>query len=370
MLCQTEETTLPELKTKPSILIVDDEPVIRDLCARVLTGFDIFEAGGGDEALAIFERERPDVVLADIMMPRMSGIDLLKAIKDQAPNQVVVLMTGFAEKDIILQALKNGADEFINKPLNLLQLRTAIDSVLEKKRLKEELLYLKRSDRLKAEFLGLVSHKLKTPTTAISLFIQNLASGAVAAEGDEYRQMLDRILTEARHLDHLIKDLLSFSEIILHKEGPKIEPTDVRSLLLNAVEPLEKDFRRKGIELELQIPDSLTERTLDTRRISFVVRALLDNAFKFTPEGGHVRFTVVDGDELTLEIADNGVGIDNEDVPKLTEKFYQVDPENTGQVRGFGLGLYYVRRFVRVHSGRLSFSSTPGRGTTVKVSRP
>jgi len=362
--------TLADGRTQSTILIVDDESVIRGLCARVLNGFDIFEAGGAEEALTIFEREHPDVVLADIMMPNMSGLELLRAIKAQAPNQIVVLMTGFAEKEIILQALKSGADEFISKPINLLQLRTAIDSVLEKKKLKEELLDLKHSDHLKAEFLGLVSHKLKTPTTAIYLFIQNLASGAVVPEGEAYRDILDRILDESRHLDNLIKDLLSFSEIILHQDGPKIELTDVHQLLAEVTAPFRERFHHKGIDFEVHLPATLRERSLDSRRIHVVVWALLDNALKFTPQGGRVRFSVTDGTELVIEVTDNGVGINSEELLKITEKFYQVDPQRTGQVRGFGLGLYYAQRFVRVHGGRLSFTSTPGQGTTVKVVLP
>ena len=91
-------------------------------------------------------------------------------------------MTGYADKDIILRALKADADDFIHKPINLLQLKTTIDKALEKKRLRRELVQLKQLDRIKSDFLGLISHKLRTPTTAISLFIQNLASGAVDIE--------------------------------------------------------------------------------------------------------------------------------------------------------------------------------------------
>ena len=108
------------------------------------------------------------------MMPGMDGIELLKRIKEKEPTIVVIVMTGFAEKDVILNALKADADDFISKPLNLLQLKTAIDKALVKKALKEEIASLKSLDRLKSNFLSTISHKFRTPLTSISLFLQNL----------------------------------------------------------------------------------------------------------------------------------------------------------------------------------------------------
>ena len=131
------EMTLEIAQNKKSILVVDDEAIIRDLCGRALKGYRIVEAGDGEEALRLFERGGIDVVLTDVMMPRMGGIELLKRLKEAEPTLVVIVMTGFADKDIILNALKADADDFITKPLNLLQLKTAIDNALVKKALKE-----------------------------------------------------------------------------------------------------------------------------------------------------------------------------------------------------------------------------------------
>ena len=96
-----------------SIMIVDDEPVIRDLCCRALKGYRLVEAGDGEEALALFEKGGVDVILTDVMMPKMGGIELLKRVKEIEPTILVIVMTGFADKDIILNALKADADDFI-----------------------------------------------------------------------------------------------------------------------------------------------------------------------------------------------------------------------------------------------------------------
>ena len=353
------------------ILMVDDESVIRELCARVLKGYRVLQATSGEEALEILSRETVDLVLTDVMMPGMNGLDLLRAVKEREPNQVVVVMTGYADKEIILRALKADADDFISKPINLLQLKTTIDKVLEKKDLKEELLQLKRMDRLKSDFLGLISHKLKTPTTAISLFIQNLAGGIGDPTDPTFLKTLDLILDESRYLSYLIQDLLFYSEIIL-QEGP-LKPTAVlpRDLAMAVVTDLKDAFVNKGVHLETLLDPPQPPMQLDAKLIRFALLALLENALKFTPPGGTVSLSVEGRDrELLLVIADTGQGIPADELPRVFDKFYQVDPAHTGQVRGFGLGLYYSRQFVQMHGGTIHLESQPGLGTVATLTLP
>jgi signal transduction histidine kinase len=126
-----------------------------------------------------------------------------------------------------------------------------------------------------------------------------------------------------------------------------------------------------GLALEFTPPASLPEVPLDRSQFDFILRALLLNAIKFTPRGGRVTLEVTaTAKEFSLRVSDNGVGIAAEEIPKIFEKFYQVDPHNSGQVRGFGLGLYYARQFVRSHGGTIQLVSSPGSGTTATVTLP
>ncbi|MEJ2699780.1 MAG: ATP-binding protein, partial [Desulfuromonadales bacterium] len=292
--------------------------------------------------------------------------------KEDSPDQVVVVMTGYAEKEVILQALRADADDFINKPINLLQLRTTIEKVLEKKVLKEELVHIKHMDRLKSDFLGLISHKLKTPITSISLFIQNLAQGIGDPADPDFKKTLGLILAESEYLGYLIQDLLYYSEILLQEGPPKPVDTDLKDLLQAILGEVKPSAADKGVtilsdsleDLDLQMP-------LDRKRIGFAIRSLLDNAVKFTPPGGQVTLEAEAGeDAVKLVVRDTGQGIPPEALPRLFEKFFQVDPGNTGQVRGFGLGLYYTRQFVRNHGGTLNLASEPGRGTVATIRLP
>lgn len=362
---------LRQEQDRGGILVVDDESVIRDLCAKVLKGYRIYHAGDGEEALQVIGREKVDVVLTDVMMPRMNGIDLLQTIKAQQPNMGVIIMTGYGDRETILRALKADADDFISKPINLLQLQTTIEKVLEKQALKAELLQLKRMDRLKTDFLGLVSHKLKTPITAISLFIQNLARGIGDPDDPGFRQTLDLILEESSYLGYLIKDLLFYSDVVLQESPQRLEPVNPRDLALESLGNLESFFSNKGVGHSYDFPTELPDLSLDRRQIGFVLYALLENALKFTPRGGLVTLRGrVEEDTVRLTVEDNGQGIPAEELPKVFEKFYQVDPDNTGQVRGFGLGLFYARQFAQNHGASIHLESSPGVGTKASLILP
>ena len=355
----------------PTVLVVDDESVIRDLCSQALKTFNVLQAANGEEALAVLEKEDVDVVLTDIMMPHTNGLELLQEIKIKQPNQSVIVMTGYADKDVILKALKADADDFISKPINLLQLRTVIDKVLEKKALKEELVQLKKMDQLKTDFLGLVSHKLKTPVTALSLFVQNLSRGVGDPDDPQFQRHLQLMQDESNYLVYLIQDLLYYSEIIL-QEGPlKLAESDLRSVVMTAYLEAEADCNNKGITLINELPQHCPPTRFDRKRIRFIVQALFDNAIKFTPPGGQINVFGEYGESACkLGIRDTGPGIEEKEIQKIFEKFYQVDPMRTGQVRGFGLGLFYARQFAKAHGGNIKLESEPGKGTTAWLILP
>ena len=357
---------------RPTLLIVDDEEIIRDLCSAALKNdYRLLEAADGQKALDTLQEHAVDLVLADVMMPIMNGLDLLQRIKEREPEQLVIIMTGYADKEIILRALKADADDFIQKPINILQLKTTIAKALEKKQLRQELSQLQQLDRLKADFLGLISHKLRTPTTSISLFIQNLASGAVTPEEPGFQAALKAIREESDYLAYLIQDLLHYSDIILQDEKPRLSRQDLREIAVSALAEKRSQAAEKQITLLNTLTGQWPSLAIDRRRFGFALGALLDNAIKFTPPGGQVILAGEPGaEEVTLSISDNGPGIAAEDIPRVFEKFYQVDPSHTGQVRGFGLGLFYARQFIRDHGGSLVLESSPGSGTRVIISLP
>jgi len=363
------EVSIPMIKT-PTILIVDDEFVIRELCAKALRDYAVFHAGSCDEAMRVYEKESIDLILTDVMMPGGTGLDLLRKVKEIDPTAVVIIMTGFVEKDIILEALKEGADDFINKPINLLQLRTAVEKSMTKKALREELANLKRLDHLKSIFLSLISHKLRTPITTISLFLQDIQHGVYDMNDPSFAQNVKMINEETSYLSRMVSDLLAFSQVMGGEEGLQREPCDLNLIVAAVVHGSREAQSKPGIETDFhEVPLPLLN--LDRKKITFALQQIIENAYKFSGELGHVSISLFDaGDHVCVLVSDTGVGIPRDEIPKVFEKFYQIDPSNTGQVRGFGLGLFYAREFVRLHGGTVTMDSQPGLGATVTVMLP
>lgn len=368
-----EVQTLSQEQRGKSLLLVDDDPAIRLLCVRVLDSFEITQATDGKEALALLKKQTFDIILSDIMMPNLSGLELLQTVKETDPEQMIVLMTAYSEKDVILQALKAGADDFLSKPVNLLQLRTTIDKAVEKQQLRRELSKLKHLDQLKSEFLGLISHKLKTPATAVSLFIQNIAADSTELNEPAFRQMLKMVQAESQHLEHLIQDLLYFSNVILHQDELRLETIDLGKMARQIAELLSPAAQKKQLQFSIEIDTPFPSHPLqlDRTRINFVLRALLDNAIKFTPPEGSIQLLgEQDNGKAKLTVRDTGPGIPTDEINKVFSKFYQVDPSNSGQIRGFGLGLFYAREFVHSMNGELTLESQPDFGTVATVELP
>jgi len=367
---QNREMVQEQRQEGKCILVVDDEPVIRDLCARALKDYRILQAADGEEALQVYSQGGVDAVLTDVMMPRVDGIELLKRLKEQEPTLVVLIMTGFADKEIILNALKADADDFITKPLNLLQLKTTVQNALDKKALKEEIASLRSADRLKSNFLSLISHKFRTPLTAISLFLQNLASGIYDPTDPSSRENLRLIYNETCYLERLVTDLLDFSRLMDTRDGLKLVPCNLTSLVTEVLIRSQQTYGKPGIELVHDL-EQLSSWQFDCEKIVFAIKQVVDNAFKFSREPGRVTITLRtldDGCQLLVE--DTGPGIPREELPKVFEKFYQIDMGLTGQIRGFGLGLYYAREFVQMHGGSITIESEPGQGTKVAMYLP
>jgi len=369
-LTQNSDQALLQDKEQKTILIVDDEAVIRDLCMRALHDYNVLEAANGEEALQIFERGGVDAILTDVMMPKVDGLELLKRIKELEPTLVVIIMTGYADKELILKALKADADDFITKPLNLLQLKSAVDKALVKKALKEEIANLKNLDRFKTNFLSLISHKFRTPITSISLFLQNLSAGVYDPSDETAREYIDLVHGEACYLGRLVTDLLTFSSV-MDSGGPlRLEPCDLNSLLPKLLAASKEWSEKRGVSPACEL-EPAPELLLDREKFSFAMQQVIDNAVKFSRQTGTVCVSLKYlGESYQICVEDQGIGIAKDALPKIFEKFYQVDAERTGQIRGFGLGLFYAREFIRMHGGSIGIESEPGVGTRVIISIP
>ena len=233
---------------------------------------------------------------------------------------------------------------------------------------------LKRLETMRRDFVANVSHELRTPLTAIRGYAETLLSGALD-DRTRARKFLAVIERHSERLSRLIDDLLTLSDLELGKTSLKKEPVQLVALVDEVLEVLRAKAQHGQVTVTKSIEADLPMLIADGDRLQQVLINLADNAVKYTPAGGHVTLAAraeLDGGEPSVEIsvADTGVVIPAEDLPRLTERFYRVDKARSRELGGTGLGLAIVKHIVQAHGGRLEITSELGTGTVVRFWMP
>ncbi len=226
-------------------------------------------------------------------------------------------------------------------------------------------------DRLKAEFISIATHELKTPINVIGGYAELLETGAYGDVPGKQREVLASMREQTRVLTRLVNQLLDMSRLEAGGLKVHVEVADLPALLEELRRSFEPLARQQQIELVMQIePSTPREVPLDAARVrEQLLGNLLSNALKFTPEGGRIRLRARGApDAAVIEVSDTGVGIPPEKLPHIFDKFYQVGAD--ARSKGAGLGLSIAREIVEAHGGRIEAESTPGRGTTFRISLP
>jgi two-component system phosphate regulon sensor histidine kinase PhoR len=229
---------------------------------------------------------------------------------------------------------------------------------------------LRRLERVRSEFVANVSHELRTPLTCIKGYLETLLDGALDDQAHA-RKFLEVAGTHAERLDRLIDDLLELSNI----ESGRVTLAPMRLVLGDVVGGVVAMFERQaaqqGLTLEGLVPVGQTVRADRDRLVQILVN-LVDNAVKFTTEGGSVSIEAGPGPagRVEIRVRDTGVGIPSTDLPRITERFYRVDKTRSREVGGTGLGLAIVKHLVQAHGGELRIESALGHGTTVSFTVP
>lgn len=228
--------------------------------------------------------------------------------------------------------------------------------------------------RLKAEFAANVSHELRTPLNIIIGFSETLANAPETYPGVTWtptlRGDIEHIYQSSRHLSSLIDDILDLSALDARQVGLAVEETAIQDVIAEAVAVVQDLFRAKRLYLNVQVEPDLPRLRIDASRIRQVLINLLTNASRFTSQGGVTITARIVGDEVQVAVADTGIGIAPQDVPKVFEDFAQVDGSASRKHEGTGLGVPISRRLVQLHGGRMWLRSQPGEGTTFFFTLP
>jgi PAS domain S-box-containing protein len=472
---------------RPRILLVDDDEALLEALPEALhlriAGIEVDTADSGLKALERIRGIDYDAIVSDIKMPGMDGLELLGAAKELRPGTPILLITGHGEHDLAVQALRGGAFDFVQKPIDrdyfvaslerAIRMRGLDRQVADQQALLEQharllehvdngvvlvdaeemilywnpaaeaitgiptasalgrpvgevlpgwdaivggvpvssepgpsardatvpldvsgrelwlslsgvefdggVVYAFRNlteeralDELKSEFVATVSHELRTPLSAIYGCAQTLRRSDVELDDDTEHRLLEVIAHECERLTRIVGDILLANQLDAGRMRLVQEEIEVDLLVREVVEQMRASLDGAAtVELAIDSPGRLEPVVGDGDKLRQILLNLVDNAVKYSPEGGRVELRVEPREGgLRFEVSDQGLGIAHGEQQRIFGKFYRVDPNLTRGVGGTGLGLYICRELARRMDGRVSVRSREGEGSTFVVDLP
>jgi PAS domain S-box-containing protein len=470
------------------ILLVDDDAALLDALPKALqlrmNGVQIDTSETAFDALERIRETDYDAIVSDIKMPGMDGLALLHEIRELRPRTPTLMITGHGERDLAVQALRGGAYDFVQKPIDRDYFVASLERAIELRRLDRQVeeqqfalarharvlehvddgvflvdddgfiqhwnpaahaitgvrpdealgrqaetvlpgweavaplipvgatpgpgsveakvvpleldgrelwvavsgvsfsdgtVYAFRSlteeralDELKGEFIATVSHELRTPLAAIYGSAQTLLRTDLELDDSGRKRLLDVIAQEAERLSRIADEILFAGKLDTGQFSLGEQGFDLRTLAQDVVEEMRAAFAaRENISIELAVPDTIETVAGDPDKLRQVLINLIDNAVKYSPDGGRVEVAIEPREAgVRIVVKDEGIGIAPPHQRRIFGKFYRVDPNLAGGVGGTGLGLYICSELVRLMDGRLTVSSAEGKGSTFVVDLP
>ncbi len=360
------------MNKKPQILIVDDESYARQTIEMLLLkeSYELFFAEDAHEALAQLDDEIPDVILSDVMMPNMDGFELCQRIKRNPKwNHVpIILVTALDSKQDLARGLEAGADDFLHKPINGLELRARVRSMLRIKQRHDE---LQAALQMRQDLANMIVHDIRSPLSTILIYCDLLE-----AELDGHVQTLDTIRGEANRLSSFLTDMLMMAKMEHGRLMLSQSPVDINELAVAVKNSYEPMASLKEITFHLDLPDESNKMSLDANLWRRVLDNLVSNAVKFSPTGGNITLKVryADGGpsrngsapHLNLQVIDEGPGIAVEHYETIFDKF-KIVATGRRDVKQVGLGLAFCKMVVEAHNGRIFVAANKPRGSVFTV---
>ncbi len=337
------------------ILIIDDEDIVLKSCIRILRNdtYKIDTAYSGEEGLARIDQEKYDLVITDLMMPGMSGMDVLRSVKDRKLDLTVVIFTGYATAETAREALKMGAFDYIPKPFTPEEFRDVVQNAIKSG---------EGSEATMLDLMAIVSHELKSPVAVVHTTAQTLAKGYFGNLEPKQKEILETIIRNCQYLEDIIRSYIDLSKMELDDiEAFNQKVNLVDDVIQNVLDIPEYSSNMKNMKI---LTDFRSRPVIqgDPNLLQIVVTNLVNNAIKYGRENTSIKISVYEQDGNALfSIYNEGVGISKDDIEtKLFSKFGRLRQKGTEGVKGSGLGLYICKKIIEKHSGKLWAESVVG----------
>lgn len=356
------------------VFVIDDDEVMLLSCRRILEkdGFEVETFGSALAGLARLEESRPPLVLVDLKMPELNGLQVIERIRAIDPHIVISVITGYATIATAVEAMSTGAHDFLPKPFTPDELRIVVKRASERWRLiQESERHRREREAVERRIVTFVSHQLKSPAAAAKQYLDVLLHTSRAEFRPATLEWIERASGRLGDMVMMIDDWLTLARVergLAGEPGATVAVDDVVQAILAAATPQAKAL---DIDVASDIPAAPVVVRGDRASIEMVVSNLVANAIKYNRRPGHlaVRLTA-DATTATLEVSDSGIGIDAESLPHVFDEFYRASAVKERGISGSGLGLAICRRIVSELGGDIQAQSTPDVGTTFVVRLP
>jgi two-component system, sensor histidine kinase and response regulator len=358
------------------VLVVDDEPGMRAGVGRALrdfrvrlpdvngeVGFEILQAGSGEEAMDIIAAQSPHLLLLDHKLPGISGLDVLDRLAAGAAGDLLTIMiTAYASLDTAIAATKRGAYDFLAKPFTPAELKGAVHKAAEHFLLQRQARRMAEEKRqVRFQFISVLAHELKSPLAATEGFLRIIKDRSAGNDQAVYDHMLTRTLLRLEGMRKLIADLLDLTRIESGRKKRELTTVDLAAVAADCIEatgPAAKDM-----EVTIALTGGPVTMAADRGEIEIVLNNLVSNAVKYNRKGGRVDVTVcADGETAKIVVADTGIGMAPQDAARLFGEFTRIKTTQTRNILGSGLGLSIVKKLAALYGGDVTIASTPGVG--------
>ncbi|UCE06902.1 MAG: hybrid sensor histidine kinase/response regulator [bacterium] len=360
-------------KKEKLIYVIDDDPVMRMSCQQILVkeGYRIETFEDGLKGLKRIQEEKPELIIVDLKMPKLGGMEVIATVHEMDPDIVIVVITGYATIDTAVDSMKAGAYDFLPKPFTSEELRLIVNRGLERRHLIEESNRLRQEkEKMQRQFITFVSHQLQSPLVAIQQFLEVLNHLGDSPKKQELQQeWIERSIIKVKELIDLIRDWLQLSKIESGVLVDKIKAIDPFPIIADIVQTYNEQAKQNNITLTIDSPESVSTVKGDEECLNVLFSNLIINAIKYNKPNGKVTISIEeDSSHVNISVSDTGIGIPEEKLETIFEEFRRIKSESTKNISGTGLGLPICKKIMAELGGKIKVQSKLNEGSTFRIS--